>query len=142
MLITTRTTTYFDTKNFCAVKIFLFHEMWKKQRKTLLFLIRWCLRNFDSGNFLHTVVCFCLVREWRISEKSRNSTAKISRSTYRLLGCFQKSFHILKVKNPDTHLRKFFQFLYFVSRVPNYNLPNVCTIRVIFDQERVEETDV
>ena len=63
---------------------------------------------------------------------------RILRSTPRLLGCFQKSFHILKVKNPKRPAAQFFQFFNFVPHRSNYNPPNVCALKTIFDRERAQ----
>ena len=66
----------------------------------------------------------------------------IWRTTPELLGCFQKSFHILKVKNPKRPPAKIFAFFYFVPHVPNDNPPNFCTIRMIFDRERAKKLKI
>ena len=62
----------------------------------------------------------------------------ILRTRRALFRCFQKSFHDLKVKNPNVPLPKFFRFAYFVPHAPNYHSPNFCAKRTIFDRERGE----
>ena len=63
----------------------------------------------------------------------------ISRTAHRLLGCFQKSFHISKVKNPKRPAAQIFEFFNFVPHDPNYNPPNFCAIKTIFDRERAQK---
>ena len=110
----------------------------KKQLKTRVFLIRWIFQKIDSGNFPRTTVCSYMGRGWSINNFSKNSTVRILRSTPRLLGCFQKSFHISKVKNPKRPAAQIFQFFNFVPHDPNYHLPNFCAIKTIFHRERAK----
>ena len=98
----------------------------------------WFLQKVDSKNFLINIICFYLDHEYRIAEFLKFSMVRILRSTPRLLGCFQKSFHIVKVKNPNVPLRKFFRFFNFVPHDPNYHPPNFCAIKTIFDRERAK----
>ena len=63
----------------------------------------------------------------------------ISRTANRVLECFQKSFHNSKVKNPKQPLEKIFQFFNFVPHRSNYNPPNFCALKMIFDRERAKK---
>ena len=117
----------------------IFFIWWKvKHRKTPIFLIRWHLQKFDSGDFFEHVV-FCYLGDgWKMDEFWRKSMDFIWRSRRALLRCFQKSFHNLKVKNPKQPLAKIFQFFNFVPHRSNYNPPNFCALKMIFDRERAK----
>ena len=101
-------------------------------------MIRWHLQKFDSGDFFEHVVFCYLGDRWKMDEFWRRSMDFISRSRRALLGCFQKSFHNSKVKNPKQPLAKIFQFFNFVPHRSNYNPPNFCALKMIFDRERAK----